>query len=66
MLGCLAEESLEEEFRVVGRMVGEYLEGEWWVRMLQHLEEVALVEVSHFPMAQEDLQDANQVGGSSS
>lgn len=34
--------------------------------MLQHLEEVGLEEVSHFPMAQEDLQDANQVGGSSS
>lgn len=66
MVGCLAEESLEEEFQVVGCMEGESLEGEPQVHMLQHLEEVALVEVSHFPMAQEDLQDANQVGGSSS
>lgn len=70
-VGCLAEEFLEEEFQVVGCMEGGSLEGgslegEPRVYMLQHLEEVALVEVSHFPMAPEGLQDANQVGGSSS
>lgn len=49
-----------------GSLEGGSLEGEPRVYMLQHLEEVALVEVSHFPMAPEGLQDANQAGGSSS
>lgn len=66
VVGGLAEESLEEEDQVVGCMEGESLEEEPQVHMLQRLEEVALVEVSHFPMAQEDIQEANQVGGSSS
>lgn len=64
--GCLVEESLEEEFQVVGCMEGESLGGELWVHMLEHLEEVVLVEASRVSMAQEDLQHASQVGGSSS
>lgn len=40
-------------------------EEEQRAHMLQHLEEVVLVAVSHFPMVEGDLQDANQAGDSS-
>lgn len=65
-VGCLVEESLEGELQVVGCMEGESLGGAPWVHMLERLEEGVLVEASRVSMAQEDLQDASQVGGSSS
>lgn len=63
MAGCLREESLEEAFRAGGCTEGECREGE---RRADTRQRRAPGGVSHFPTAQEDLQGANQAGGSSS